>query len=120
VWPDVTVTEDSIARCVREVGRAIGDSEGRIVRTIAKRGYCLDIEVQSDVRAAASAPEHKRSVPIAEAGRRWSSCHPRAFPSIHRGKTLDRLTVLRGPGITYSDVILRLAGEPTAREAGCP
>ena len=28
VWPDVTVTEDSIAQCVREVRRAIGDPRG--------------------------------------------------------------------------------------------
>ncbi|MGA8445425.1 MAG: winged helix-turn-helix domain-containing protein, partial [Roseiarcus sp.] len=41
VWPDVTVTEDSIAQCVREVRRVIGDSDGRVLRTIVKRGYCL-------------------------------------------------------------------------------
>src|ERR1700691_2822815 len=43
VWPNVTVTEDSITQCVREVRRAIGDPEGRILRTIIKRGYCLDL-----------------------------------------------------------------------------
>ena len=64
VWPDVTVTEDSIAQCVREVRRAIGDPEGRILRTIVKRGYCLDIEVQSDPPIAA--PEPAPSIPIAE------------------------------------------------------
>ena len=52
VWPDVTVTEDSIAQCVREVRRAIGDPEGRILRTVIKRGYCLDVEVQSAVSTA--------------------------------------------------------------------
>src|SRR5271170_8470561 len=46
VWPDVTVTEDSIAQCVREVRRAIGDSEGRLLRTIIKRGYRLDVVVE--------------------------------------------------------------------------
>ena len=64
VWPGVTVTEDSIAQCVREVRRAIGDPDGRILRTIVKRGYCLDIEVQSDPPIAA--PEPAPSVPIAE------------------------------------------------------
>jgi TolB-like protein len=43
VWPNVTVTQDSIAQCVREVRRAIGDPEGRILRTIVKRGYSLDL-----------------------------------------------------------------------------
>jgi TolB-like protein len=47
VWPNVTVTEDSIAQCVREVRRAIGDPEGRVLRTIIKRGYCLDVVVES-------------------------------------------------------------------------
>jgi DNA-binding winged helix-turn-helix (wHTH) protein len=64
VWPDVTVTEDSIAQCVREVRRAIGDPEGRILRTIIKRGYCLDIEVQSGPLVAALEP--MRSAPITE------------------------------------------------------
>ena len=64
VWPDVTVTEDSIAQCVREVRRAIGDSEGRILRTIVKRGYCLDIEARSD--PPTSRPEPARTVPIGQ------------------------------------------------------
>lgn len=53
VWPNVTVTEDSIAQCVREVRRAIGDPEGRILRTIVKRGYCLDVAAE-----AAASPDH--------------------------------------------------------------
>jgi TolB-like protein len=64
VWPDVTVTEDSIAQCVREVRRAIGDSEGRILRTIVKRGYCLDIEARSD--PPVPEPKQAPSVPVAE------------------------------------------------------
>ena len=64
VWPDVTVTDDSIAQCVREVRRAIGDPDGRILRTIVKRGYCLDIEVQSAPPTAA--PEPVRSAPTSE------------------------------------------------------
>jgi adenylate cyclase len=64
VWPDVTVTEDSIAQCVREVRRAIGDPEGRLLRTIIKRGYCLDVEVQSE--AAAAAEKRAPAVPAAQ------------------------------------------------------
>ena len=45
VWPDVTVTDDSIGQCVREVRHAIGDREGRVLRTIVKRGYCLDVAI---------------------------------------------------------------------------
>ena len=53
VWPDVTVTEDNIAQCIREVRRAIGDPEGRILRTVIKRGYRLDIEVESETSTTA-------------------------------------------------------------------
>jgi DNA-binding winged helix-turn-helix (wHTH) protein len=66
VWPDVTVTEDSIAQCVREVRRAMGDSEGRVLRTIVKRGYCLDVAVQSTVSTVP--PERALDVP-ADQGR---------------------------------------------------
>jgi TolB-like protein len=66
VWPNVTVTEDSIAQCVREVRRAIGDSEGRVLRTIVKRGYCLDVAVQSTVPTVP--PERVLDVP-ADQGR---------------------------------------------------
>jgi adenylate cyclase len=61
VWPDVTVTEDSISQCVREVRRAIGDPEGRILRTVVKRGYCLDVEAQSGLPT--DAPEYAGSAP---------------------------------------------------------
>jgi adenylate cyclase len=61
VWPNVTVTEDSIAQCIREVRRAIGDPEGRVLRTIIKRGYRLDVDVQSETPTAA-APERGPAV----------------------------------------------------------
>ena len=35
VWPDVTVTEDSLTQAVRDLRRAIGDERGEVVRTIA-------------------------------------------------------------------------------------
>jgi TolB-like protein/tetratricopeptide (TPR) repeat protein len=66
VWPNVTVTEGSIAQCVREVRRAIGDPEGRILRTIIKRGYCLDVEVRSET---STAPPDRAPVARIEQGR---------------------------------------------------
>jgi adenylate cyclase len=60
VWPDVTVTEDSIGQCVREIRRAIGDPEAKILRTIIKRGYCLDVEVES--KASTTPPERPTTV----------------------------------------------------------
>ena len=39
VWPDVTVTDESLTRCISEVRRAIGDDNQQIIKTIPKRGY---------------------------------------------------------------------------------
>lgn len=47
VWPNVVVTDDSIAQCVREIRRAIGDAEGKLLRTVMKRGYRLDVKAQA-------------------------------------------------------------------------
>jgi TolB-like protein len=63
VWPNVTVTEDSITQCVREVRRAIGDREGRILRTVMKRGYCLDVAVGA---AASPPPEPAAPTPVSD------------------------------------------------------
>src|SRR5262245_21983532 len=39
VWPDVIVTDDSLARCISEVRQAIGDSSQTMIRTVPRRGY---------------------------------------------------------------------------------
>lgn len=43
VWPGIHVTEDSLVQAARDIRRAIGDAEGRVLRAVAKRGYVLDI-----------------------------------------------------------------------------
>jgi TolB-like protein/Flp pilus assembly protein TadD len=45
VWPGVFVTEDSISLCVRQVRAALGDPDGRLLRTVPRRGYLLAAEV---------------------------------------------------------------------------
>jgi DNA-binding winged helix-turn-helix (wHTH) protein/TolB-like protein/cytochrome c-type biogenesis protein CcmH/NrfG len=42
VWPNVVVTEDSLVQCVAEIRRAIGDSRHELLRTVPRRGYCLE------------------------------------------------------------------------------
>ncbi|HSV80752.1 MAG TPA: alpha/beta fold hydrolase [Ramlibacter sp.] len=41
VWPKVIVTEGSLAQCINEIRRALGDSEHRIIQTAPKQGYRL-------------------------------------------------------------------------------
>jgi TolB-like protein len=64
VWPNVTVTEDNIGQCVREVRRAIGDPQGRLLRTVVKRGYCLEVEVESESAPAAHAEQTRPSLVV--------------------------------------------------------
>lgn len=39
VWPDVIVNDDALAQCVRDVRKAIEDTDGSYIRTVARRGY---------------------------------------------------------------------------------
>src|SRR6185295_11399520 len=41
VWRDVIVTDGSLAQCINEIRRALGDSQHHIVQTVPKRGYRL-------------------------------------------------------------------------------
>lgn len=45
IWPGIFVTDESIAQCVKEVRRVLGDDEQRVLRTLPRRGYLLAIPV---------------------------------------------------------------------------
>ena len=42
VWPDVIATDESIARCIADIRKALGDHAHRIVQTFPKQGYRLN------------------------------------------------------------------------------
>jgi adenylate cyclase len=52
VWPDVTVTDDSLTRCISEVRRAIADERQDILKTVPRRGYLFDLPVAAEHRSA--------------------------------------------------------------------
>ncbi len=54
VWPNVTVTDESLTRCVSDIRQAIGDHEQRLIKTLPKRGYLLEGPVTSGDAMAAS------------------------------------------------------------------
>jgi adenylate cyclase len=45
VWPNVTVTDESLTRCISDVRHVLGDASQEIIKTVPKRGYLLDVEV---------------------------------------------------------------------------
>src|SRR3954447_14764737 len=44
LWPKVTVSDESLARCISDVRLALGDDQ-RIVRTLPRRGYLFAAEI---------------------------------------------------------------------------
>jgi DNA-binding winged helix-turn-helix (wHTH) protein/TolB-like protein/Tfp pilus assembly protein PilF len=39
IWPDAAITDNSLAQCLLEVRRALGDDSQQMIRTVARRGY---------------------------------------------------------------------------------
>jgi formylglycine-generating enzyme required for sulfatase activity len=47
VWPDVTVSDDSIVQCIRELRDKLGDNDHSLIKTVSRRGYLLDTAVSA-------------------------------------------------------------------------
>src|SRR5262245_24914512 len=45
VWPETSVTDDSLVQCLIDVRRALGENAQQIVKTVPRRGYIFDAEV---------------------------------------------------------------------------
>lgn len=56
-WPDVIVSDDSLAQCISDIRRALGPEGAGLVRTIPRRGYMLvaaDPDTPAQAKAARS------------------------------------------------------------------
>lgn len=47
VWPGLSVTDDSLVQCVKEIRRAIGDRNHQIIKTAPRRGYIFAAQVSA-------------------------------------------------------------------------
>src|SRR5262249_6740584 len=63
VWPDVTVTEDSLVQCIRELRQHLGDDDRSLIKTVSRRGYLLNAAPLPQPGVAA--PTLKTSMKIA-------------------------------------------------------
>ncbi|WP_164860908.1 winged helix-turn-helix domain-containing tetratricopeptide repeat protein [Parasedimentitalea marina] len=41
IWPDVSVTDDSLTQCIADIRKHLKDSDRNILRTVPKQGYIL-------------------------------------------------------------------------------
>ena len=62
IWSNVVVTDDAITQCVRDVRRALGDDQQRLVRTVARRGYIFAAQVS--IRGEPAVPHPAVASPL--------------------------------------------------------
>ncbi len=73
VWPGLVVTDDSIARCISDIRRALGDVDQKIIKTVPRRGYTLAVAATTDGLGSAQpepaelAVAHTDRAPVAPA-----------------------------------------------------
>jgi DNA-binding winged helix-turn-helix (wHTH) protein len=48
VWPNVIVSDDSIAQCIRQLRNKLGDRDHSLIKTVSRRGYLLDATVLAE------------------------------------------------------------------------
>jgi adenylate cyclase len=65
VWPNVIVSDDSLAQCVSDVRHALNDPDRRIIKTVPRRGYLfaapvVGCQVRSGLRAGGESHERTR------------------------------------------------------------
>jgi DNA-binding winged helix-turn-helix (wHTH) protein len=72
IWPDVTVTEQSLTQCVSDIRRGLGAQGSELLRTLAKRGYILSTDVR------------REAAPIASVAAPASAGEPAGQPSAER------------------------------------
>src|SRR5215470_5193227 len=51
VWPNVTVCDDSLVQCIRELRQKLGDDDHRLFKTVSRRGYLLDVRILSQAQS---------------------------------------------------------------------
>ena len=49
VWPDTAVGDNSLAQCLFDIRRALGDDSQQLIRTVARRGYVFTPPVTTPV-----------------------------------------------------------------------
>lgn len=63
VWPDTVATDESIARCIADIRKALNDGSHEIVQTYPKQGYRLNVSAAAE--GGHAVPRGKRDVVLA-------------------------------------------------------
>ena len=63
VWPNVTVSDQSLTQCISEIRHALGDEGQRIIKTVPRRGYMMDVTISTETMQVV-APSHAANASI--------------------------------------------------------
>ncbi len=64
VWRGRVATDESIAQCISDIRRALGDADQHLLQTVPRRGYVLKVPVrQSSGESIGLGPEMERAAP---------------------------------------------------------
>src|SRR5215813_7387043 len=61
VWPDWNASDNQLAKCLSEVRQALGDEAQHYVKTVPRRGYIFDAQIEED-RTAKAAPAFSEQI----------------------------------------------------------
>lgn len=54
IWPNVTVSDESLTRCISDIRHALQDRDSRFIKTVPRRGYRFEASVSVSCKPAAS------------------------------------------------------------------
>ncbi|MCW8088498.1 winged helix-turn-helix domain-containing tetratricopeptide repeat protein [Sabulicella glaciei] len=81
VWPGLFVADDSVTGCIAEIRRALQD-DGRLLRTLPKRGYLLEAKVIQEQAAPEQAKASEEIPPLGRQAPGEAPAHP--LPPVDR------------------------------------
>jgi DNA-binding winged helix-turn-helix (wHTH) protein len=85
VWNDIAVSDDSLVQCIRQLRDALGDEQHRLIKTVARRGYLLDVQVSRHASGPGTPAPLRRS--LFRTSPRSPSCRLTPCPAIPKRRT---------------------------------
>jgi formylglycine-generating enzyme required for sulfatase activity len=101
VWPNVSVCDDSLVQCIRELRQKLGDDDHHLIKTVSRRGYLLDATVSAQAPQSWSEP----GVPVPETPKR-SATEPDIWQDILPAIAAHKLRILGAAAVGLLSVAL--------------
>jgi TolB-like protein/DNA-binding winged helix-turn-helix (wHTH) protein/Flp pilus assembly protein TadD len=124
VWPGLVVTDDSIARCISDIRRALGDVEQRLVKTVPRRGYTLAVAATMDgpdfAQPEPTEPAVARAdrAPVAPAAAKKGPGRPTARAFIANGLVIGAVVAALSFGLIWAPWSAQQRGQVAADRPG--